>query len=183
MNVKVFKFIICVLLPFSVALLSGCEQMQDMGITHEIVSPSDETTMTTLKVGLTYVDVGDTFTLDISARNVIDLSGWEVDIAFDPTVLEAIEVNEGNIFGDKYTLSQKGTIDNATGKIIDFASVLIGEGVTGTGTLLSVTFRVKGGGETQIAVEKLYFANSNGEQINAEPDEVIFTTARHGDNQ
>ena len=32
-------------------------------------------------------------TLDIRAENVSDLAGWQFDIAFDPAVLEAIEVN------------------------------------------------------------------------------------------
>ena len=43
---------LCVFLSLSVALLSGCNQMRDMGMTDEMVTPSDETTIPTLKVGL-----------------------------------------------------------------------------------------------------------------------------------
>ena len=50
MNARIFKFILCVLLSLSVALLFGCERMRDMGMTEEMVMPSDE--MPTLKVGL-----------------------------------------------------------------------------------------------------------------------------------
>ena len=52
MNVKIFRLVLCVSLSLSVALLSGCERMRDMGMTDEMVTPSDEMTMPTLKVGL-----------------------------------------------------------------------------------------------------------------------------------
>ncbi|MYA72109.1 ABC transporter substrate-binding protein [Candidatus Poribacteria bacterium] len=52
MNVKIFRLMLCVFFSLSVALLSGCERMRDMGMTDEMVTPSDETTMPTLKVGL-----------------------------------------------------------------------------------------------------------------------------------
>ena len=52
MNAKIFRLILCVFLSLSVALLSGCERVRDMVMTDEMVTPSDETTMPTLKVGL-----------------------------------------------------------------------------------------------------------------------------------
>ena len=52
MNTKIFRLILCVFLLFSVALLSGCERMRDIGMTDEMVAPPDETTLPTLKVGL-----------------------------------------------------------------------------------------------------------------------------------
>ena len=52
MNVKIFRLMLCVFLSLSVALLSGCERIRDMGMTDEMVTSSDETTMPTLKVGL-----------------------------------------------------------------------------------------------------------------------------------
>ncbi len=52
MNAKIFRLMLCVFLSLSVALLSGCERIRDMGMTDEMVTPPDETTMPTLKVGL-----------------------------------------------------------------------------------------------------------------------------------
>lgn len=52
MNMRIFRLMLCVFLSLSVALLSGCERMRDMGMTDETVTPSDETTMPTLKVGV-----------------------------------------------------------------------------------------------------------------------------------
>ena len=51
MNPKIFRFMLCVFLSLSVALLSGCERMRDMGMPDEMVTPSDETTMLRLKWG------------------------------------------------------------------------------------------------------------------------------------
>ena len=52
MNAKIFRLVLCVSLSLSVALLSGCEQMRDMGVTDEMTAPADTDTMPTLKVGI-----------------------------------------------------------------------------------------------------------------------------------
>ena len=52
MNTKIFTLALCMCLSLSIALLSGCERMRDMGMTDEIVAPSDTDTMPTLKVGV-----------------------------------------------------------------------------------------------------------------------------------
>ena len=67
----------------------------------------------------TPIHTGDIFTLDIRAENIINLAGWQFDIAFDPTVLEAIDVSEGDFLKSSggTTFFQGGSIDNAAGKI------------------------------------------------------------------
>lgn len=52
MSLKTFRLILCVLLSLTVALLFGCERMRDMGMTDEMVAPSDTDTLSTLKVGV-----------------------------------------------------------------------------------------------------------------------------------
>ena len=97
--------------------------------------------------------VGDTFTLDIRAENVFDLAGWQFDIAFDPTILEAIDVSEGNFLKTDggTTFFQGGSIDNAAGKITGLSAArLSGGGVSGVGTLLQVRFKAKSAGETAV---------------------------------
>ena len=105
MNTKIFQFILCVLLTLSVALLSGCERMRDMGMTDEMVTPSDETTMPTLKVGLihpqpNYTSFGKGAEL---ARDVINTAGGilgrQVELSFreettDTVVQSATELAE-----------------------------------------------------------------------------------------
>ena len=120
--------------------------------------------------------VGDTFTLHLSARNVIDLAGWQFDIAFDPPVLKTIAVSEGDFLnpeGDA-TFFQKGRIDNAKGKITKLSSVRLSEaGVSGTGTLLSVRFTAKTAAKTSLKLENFQLATIAGESIPAGPHVIV----------
>ena len=139
-----------------------------------------EYTVSNHGIGYTFskpaIHVGDTFTLDISAENVPDLAGWQFDIAFDAAALKTIEVNEGDFLktGGATTFFQRGTINNAAGRIRDLSSAsLSGEGVTGTGVLLSVTFSAKADGQTQLVLHNFQFGSSTGEAIPAEPRKVV----------
>ena len=132
----------------------------------------------TLSVTETNLIAGDTFTLNLNAENISDLAGWQADIAFDPNVLEAVEVTEGDFLksegGD--TFFQGGTIDNTVGKITGLFSARISEsGVSGTGTLLSVTFKAKAGGETQVTLENFEFISITDDIISTVPPNISIT--------
>ncbi|MYH84112.1 hypothetical protein F4141_25795 [Candidatus Poribacteria bacterium] len=121
---------------------------------------------------------GDTFTLNLNAEKVSDLAGWQADIAYDHNVLEVVKVTEGDFLkaqgGD--TFFQDGAIDNTTGKIIDLFSARISEsGVNGIGTLLSVTFKAKAGGETQVTLENFEFSSISGAIIPTVPPNITVT--------
>ena len=133
-------------------------------------------------VGYTFsnskIHVGDTFTLDLNAGDVTDLAGWQFDVAFDPTRLEAVKVNEGDFLKTDggTTFFQKGTIDNTAGKITGLNATRFNEdGATGTGTLLSVTFLAKAEGETQLTLNNFQLGSTTGEPIAAAPPEVVIT--------
>ena len=126
----------------------------------------------------TPIHTGDTFALDIGAKDVFDMAGWQFDIAFDPAILEAINVNEGNFLkaGGGATFFQSGTINNASGKIIELnAARTTTGGVSGTGTLLQVTFTAKARGETVVALQDVEFGNVTGHLIPAGPHEIRIT--------
>ena len=121
---------------------------------------------------------GDTFTLNLNAENVTDLAGWQADVLFDPEVLEAIEISEGDFLkiDGAGTFFQGGTIDNTAGKITTLSSARIAEnGVSGTGILLSVTFAAKGGGETQVSLGNFEFGSITGDIIPAVPPNITVT--------
>ena len=119
----------------------------------------------------------DTFTLDIRAEDVFDMAGWQFDIAFDPSILEAIDVSEGDFLKmGSTTLFQSGTIDNVNGKITGLSAIRLStRGVSGTGTLLQVAFKAKSGGETELALQNFQFGAITGEHIPAGPHEVHLT--------
>ena len=123
----------------------------------------------------TPIHIGDTFTLNISAETVIDLAGWQFDIAFDPAALEAVNVSEGDFLktGGATTFFQGGRINNAAGKITGLnAARLSASGVTGTGSLLQVNFKAKSGGETKLELQNFQFGAITGENIPAGPHEI-----------
>ena len=124
------------------------------------------------------IHAGDTFTLDLNIENIHNLAGWQFDIAFDPTMLEAVEVSEGDFLNPEggATFFQEGSIDNATGKITKFSSARLSEeGVSGRGALLSVTFTAKTTGQTQLRLENFQLAAITGESIPAGLPEVVIT--------
>ena len=134
------------------------------------------------RVGYTFSDskihTGDTFTLNFKAENVIHLAGWQFDISFDPAALEAVEVNEGDFLKTDggTTFFQEGTIDNTTGKITGLNATRFNEdGVTGSGTLLSVMFLAKAEGETQLTLNNFQLGSTAGEPIAAAPPEIVIT--------
>ena len=102
---------------------------------------------------------------------------WQFDIAFDPALLEAINVTEGDFLKmGSTTLFQSGTIDNVNGKIAGLSAIRLStRGVSGTGTLLQVTFKAKSGGETRLALQNFEFGAITGDAIPAGPHEVRLT--------
>ena len=126
----------------------------------------------------TPIHLGDIFTLDIRADNVLDLAGWQFNIAFDPTALEVISVSEGDFLKTDggSTFFHGGSIDNASGKIIGLSAArLSASGVSGTGTLLQTRFKAKSGGETKLTLQNFEFGAITGENIPAGPHEITVT--------
>ena len=122
----------------------------------------------------TPIHLGDTFTLDIGAKDVFDMAGWQFDIAFDPALLETIDVTEGDFLKmGSTTLFQSGTIDNATGKITGLSTIRLStQGVTGTGTILQVRFKAKSTGDTELTLQNFQFGSITGEAFPAGPHQI-----------
>ena len=141
-------------------------------------------TVYTIGAGIDYVlsepsiHSADTFTLDIRALNVLDLGGWQFDITFDPSRLEALDVSEGDFLkvDGGSTFFQAGRIDNAKGKIAGCSAARLGDrGARGSGSLLQVEFKAKSAGETTVALQNLELGTITGGVIPAGPSEINFT--------
>ena len=144
--------------------------------------PDTEYTVANPGVGYTFsktpIHRDDTFTLDISAENVFDFAGWQFDIAFDPAALETISVSEGGFLKTDggSTFFQSGSINNVAGKITGLSAARLStQGVTGTGTLLQVTFKAKSTGETRLTLQNFEFGAITGDLIPAGPHQVSIT--------
>ena len=102
------------------------------------------------------------------------MAAWQFDIAFDPALLEAINVTEGDFLKmGSTTLFQSGTIDNVNGKITGLSAIRLStRGVSGTGTLLQVTFKAKSAGETSLTLHNFEFGAITGANIPAGPHQI-----------
>lgn len=121
------------------------------------------------------IAVGDTLTLYLNVENVDDFGGWQADVTFDPKVLKAVSVTEGDFLqqADGETYFQSGSIKNPLGKIIGIKSLqLDGKAAKGLGRLLSVTFTVIGNGTSQLTLENFLAGTRSGEKTRSIPPEI-----------
>ena len=112
------------------------------------------------------VYVGVLFTLDLMVENVTDLAGWQADIAFNPAILQVVEVKEGDFLSTDggSTFFQEGSINNTTGEIIGLTGARIGDdGVSGSGVLLSITFEAQATGKDSLRFRNVKLGQSNRE--------------------
>ena len=126
----------------------------------------------------TSFEVGDTFTLNLNTENVKNLAGWQADLVFNPDVLAALEVSEGEFLMSEAGEPRfsEGTIQNDIGKIVGINALRLDRiGVSGKGTLCSVRFTVIGTGECQFTLENFEAASRSGQQIPFVPPKFLIT--------
>ena len=131
-----------------------------------------------LSTDINSISVGDTFTLYINAHQFVDLSDWECELLFDPNILEATEVLEGDFLkeGDVSTRFRNSRIDNTAGEITGLSITRLAEkGVKGSGRLLSIVFTAKASGQARVTLNELYAYSSDSEEILLDMPELIIT--------
>ena len=123
----------------------------------------------------TSFEIGDTFTLHLNTENVKSLAGWQADLVFNPDVLEGVEVIEGDFLMSETeeTRFNEGTIQNSAGKITGINVLRLSGGVSGKGTLCSVSFNVIGPGECRLTLENFEAGASSTQSIPSIPPEYI----------
>ena len=136
---------------------------------YEVFIPSPRFVLST---EATEFEIEDTFTLDLRAENMDNLGGWQADLVFNPAVLNAVKVTEGDFLqeSDESTYFDAGTIQNSTGKITGLKAMrLSGDSVDGNGLLCSVTFTVVGHGECRLTLENFEAGSGRGRSVPSFP--------------
>ena len=110
------------------------------------------------------VSVGQVFTLAINMNSVTDLYAYQFDLKFDASVLNAVSETEGDFLslgGPTFFIS--GTIDNVGGFISGSSDSLESAvlGVSGSGTLVSVSFKAIGAGNSSVQILNDILLDSN----------------------
>ena len=122
----------------------------------------------TFSAASTLVELNSTFTFNIDALFVQNLTGWQCGISFDPNLLEAIEVTEGDFLSSDATQTffTEGSIDNENGLITGFNVLrLDGTGLNGSGPLLSIKFKAKKIGKVTFRPGDCTLGDSEGIEI------------------
>jgi len=115
---------------------------------------SPETTISIAPSKVDDLPTGQKFTVDVVIADVTNLYGWQINVTFNPSILNADRVAEGPFLKSANdTAWPKPVIDNTRGYIL--ASALLMPpyppvGATGGGTLANITFTVKSGGSSTL---------------------------------
>lgn len=126
----------------------------------------------------TTVGVGESFSLDIGIGDVTpDLFAYQLDVAFDATILRADSIVDGgflaggggiSLFGGTFVL----LLDNTSGAISILDSLLgpapPATGAIGSGILARINFTALAPGVSAIALSNLILEDSSGNLLNAE---------------
>jgi len=108
-------------------------------------------------------DISETFDINLTISDVVDLYSWQAGLVFNPNVLEALSFREGPFLRQGgTTIFVNGTIDNTAGIITYYACSLTGKiiGVTGNGTLAAITFKVKHYGNSTLQLMDVILLDS-----------------------
>src|SRR5215468_3003612 len=122
---------------------------------------------------LVTVNVGDTFIIPISIADVTDLTSWQFDLAFNPTIVNVNSVTEGpfmSSFG--LTLFGPGAIDNIAGLIslVTDSYVDLPPDPSGNGVLANIEFSALAPGVSPLTFSNVFlneldhgFSATNGQ--------------------
>lgn len=116
----------------------------------------------------TNVGIGELFFVTIDSDKAEQLSGIKAEIAFDPSILEATQVEKGNFFSGSYILQwSEPKLDNKNGNISFGLSVTkIKDGNAGN-SLIKIIFKAKNAGKSKLTLQNVNILDSDGIPIKA----------------
>jgi hypothetical protein len=107
--------------------------------------------------------IGDSFSVNVSAENCVDIYAVQVDIHYDPTVLKIVDItpasifqfpfiikNESNIFDALSNLTYNGPKYGQVYYVASRSDTLDASGVNGGAVLFTVTFTVISDGSSSV---------------------------------
>nr|QNO53345.1 hypothetical protein GMAEILFI_00017 [Methanosarcinales archaeon ANME-1 ERB6] len=112
--------------------------------------------------------VEETFNVTIDVDNVTDLNSGQFDLSFDSSVVNVIDVREGEINGEAVPIFNWDFVDADTVKVL--VSLPMGEGVNGSGYLAEVVFEVNGksGDKSKLDISRGLLVDTEAQKIEAE---------------
>jgi Cohesin domain/PEP-CTERM motif len=111
---------------------------------------------------------GSSVLLTVNATDIIDLYAFQFDLNFVQAVLNASVVEEGSFLGRSgATVFLPGQINNSTGTIQMMIDTLVGAvpGVSGSGPLAQISFRVAGADTSLVTLSHVILLDSRLNEI------------------
>ncbi len=110
--------------------------------------------------------VNDTFTVDVVVSDVTDFYGFQFDLNFNASVLEAVIVTPGDI-NSPSGFFNAGVINNTSGTITSVYGTLLAPApaLNGTAKLATVEFKVIGVGTSSIGLTNAILSDSSAQSI------------------
>ena len=120
--------------------------------------------------------IGQDFSVNISISNVADLYGWQLQLGWNKTILDVVNVTEG-AFLKNYGQTSFTQRINDTGSLLSFCTRL-GDvnGVNGSGVLATVQFHVIGKGQCDLHLYETILVSSSDESITHTVKSGTFST-------
>jgi len=110
--------------------------------------------------------IGQSFSINVNISCVLDLYGWEFKLSWNSTLLDAVNVTQGNFLKNGGETFFASKTDNTAGYVL-VDCTLLGNvlGVSGNGTLAVVKFCVERTGESILDLYNTTLVNSSEQPI------------------
>lgn len=106
-----------------------------------ITAQADNPTVVRIDPASQTVSAGSSVVLTVNCSPARSVKGFELKVSFDPSILQATSVSEGNFFTGFTTFFNPGTINNQAGTIINVYDLIVGQGnVTSNGSFVTIAF-------------------------------------------
>jgi len=90
------------------------------------------------------VSAGDALSITVQCVPQQPVKAFELKVSFNPSILQATSVSEGDLFDGYTTFFNPGIINNVAGTIVNIYDLIVGPGtVTGAGSFVTIHFTAK----------------------------------------
>jgi hypothetical protein len=123
---------------------------------------------------------GSSVNVDVAISDIADLYAYQFSLAFNPNLLQVSSYSLGSFLnGSVDTFGDTGTLNNAGGTISYVFNSLVGPeaGVSGSGSLLHITFNALANGVSSLNFSDVLLLDSSGNDIGATVTSGIVTVA------
>jgi hypothetical protein len=167
-------------------LISALLFLLVVGLFVPCIASADPATAVTVEPASKVMGVGETFTVDIVVDPDADIGGAQFSLSFDPSVVTANSVTEGNLLsqGGASTYFISGIIDNVAGTITGVFGAITadGETVSHSGIFATISFTAGAAvGTSALDLTNMIVGDSQGQAVDIEVTDgsVTVTGAAH----